>query len=121
VDVAIVGGGIAGLSAAHALGTLGVPHVLLEASPRLGGVIRTERSEGFVLEAGPDAILAQKPEAVALARELGLGDRLVPTNPTHKAVFVLHRGRLLALPDGMMLGVPTRFAPMVTTGLFSWP
>jgi oxygen-dependent protoporphyrinogen oxidase len=120
-DVAIVGGGIAGLSAAHALGALGLSHVLVEASARLGGVIRTERDAGFLLEAGPDAILAQKPDAVALARELGLGDRLVPTNPTHKAVFVLHRGRLLALPDGMMLGVPTRFAPMVTTGLFSWP
>jgi oxygen-dependent protoporphyrinogen oxidase len=120
-DVVIVGGGIAGLSAAYALGKAGVSHLLLEAAPRLGGVIRTEHQDGFVLEAGPDAILAQKPEAVALARELGLGDRLVPTNPEQKAVFVLHRGRLVPLPDGMNLGVPTRFAPMVTTRLFSWP
>jgi oxygen-dependent protoporphyrinogen oxidase len=121
VDVAVVGGGIAGLSAAHALHRLGVSYRLLEASPRLGGVIRTEREGGFVMEAGPDAILAQKPEAVALARELGLGDRLIPTNPAHKTVFVLHRGVLRPLPDGMMLGVPTRFLPMVTTRLFSWP
>jgi oxygen-dependent protoporphyrinogen oxidase len=121
VGVAIVGGGIAGLSAAHALRRLGVSHHLLEAAPRLGGVIRTERQDGFVLEAGPDAILAQKPEAVALARELGLGDRLLPTNPAQKTVFVLHRGRLRPLPEGMMLGVPTRILPLVTTRLFSWP
>jgi oxygen-dependent protoporphyrinogen oxidase len=121
VEVAIVGGGIAGLSAAHALGKLGISYRLLEGSPRLGGVIRTEREGGFVMEAGPDAILAQKPDAVALARELGLGDRLVPTNPAQKTVFVLHRGRLRRLPDGMTLGVPTRFLPMVTTRLFSWP
>jgi len=120
VDVAVVGGGIAGLSAAHALHRLGVSYRLLEGSPRLGGVIRTEREDGFVMEAGPDAILAQKPAAVDLTRELGLGDRLIPTNPAQKTVFVLHRGRLLPLPDGMMLGVPTRFAPMVTTSLFSW-
>ena len=120
-DVAIVGGGMAGLSAAHALARLGVSHRLVEASDRLGGVVRTEQVDGFILEAGPDAILAQKPEGVALARELGLGERLVPTNPEHKTVFVLHRGRLLPLPDGMMLGVPTRFLPMVTTRLFSWP
>jgi oxygen-dependent protoporphyrinogen oxidase len=120
-DVAIVGGGMAGLSAAHALRKLGVAHVLVEASGRLGGVVRTEMVDGFTLEAGPDAILAQKPEGVALARELGLGPRLLPTNPEHKTVFVLHRGRLRPLPDGMMLGVPTRFLPMVTTRLFSWP
>ncbi len=120
VDVAIVGGGIAGLSAAHALHRLGVSYRLLEGSPRLGGVIRTECSGGFVMEAGPDAILTQKPAAVELCAELGLGARLVPTDPVHKTVYVLHRGRLRPLPDGMTLGVPTRLAPMVTTGLFSW-
>ncbi len=120
VDVAIVGGGIAGLAAAHALHRLGVSYRLLEGSSRLGGVIRTEREGGFVMEAGPDAILTQKPAAVELCVDLGLGARLVPTDPVHKTVFVLHRGRLRPLPEGMMLGVPTRFAPMVTTGLFSW-
>lgn len=93
VEVAIVGGGIAGLTAAHTLSGLGVPYVLLESASRLGGVIRTEHADGFLLEAGPDAILAQKPDAVALARELWLGDRVVPTNPMQKTVFVLHRGR----------------------------
>ena len=121
VDVAIVGGGIAGLSAAHALHRLGVPYRLLEGSPRLGGVIRTESESGFVMEAGPDAIFTQKPAAVELSVDLGLGARLVPTDPVRKTVFVLHRGRLRPLPDGMTLGVPTRFLPMVATRLFSWP
>jgi protoporphyrinogen/coproporphyrinogen III oxidase len=119
-DVAIVGGGVAGLAAAHALSKRGASFLLLEAAPTFGGVIRTERSEGFLMEGGPDAILAQKPEGLALCRELGLGDRLVPTNPRVRAVFVLHRGRLHPLPEGMMLAVPTRILPFLTSGLFSW-
>lgn len=120
-DVAIIGGGIAGLSAALALGKRGVAFVLLEEAGRFGGVIRSEREDGFVLEAGPDAILAQKPEGLALCRELGLGDRLVPTNPDQRAVYVLRRGRLHALPEGMALAVPTRIGPFLRSRLFSWP
>lgn len=119
-DVAIVGGGVAGLAAAHALSKRGVSFLLLEAAPAFGGVIRTEREGGFLMEGGPDAILAQKPEGLALCRELGLGDRLIPTNPQTRAVFVLHRGRLHPLPEGMMLAVPTRILPFLTSGLFSW-
>jgi oxygen-dependent protoporphyrinogen oxidase len=120
-DVAIVGGGIAGLATAHALSKSGVPFLLLEAGAGFGGVIRTVRAQGFLGEGGPDAMLAQKPQAIALCRELGLGDRLIPTNPEQRAVFVLHRGRLHPLPEGMMLAVPTRIAPFLASGLFSWP
>ena len=119
--IAIVGGGISGLSAAWELQKRGVPWVLLEAGPRVGGVIRTEEKDGFLLEGGPDSILAQKPEGVALCRELGLGDRLIPTNPELKAVYILRRGRLHALPEGMMLAVPTKILPFLRSGLFSWP
>ncbi len=119
--VAIVGGGISGLAAAFTLQKRGVPYALIEAEHSLGGVIRTERRDGFLLEGGPDAILAQKPEGLALARELGLGDRLVPTNPDQRAVYILHRGRLHALPDGMMLAVPTKVGPFLRSSLFSWP
>ncbi len=121
VDVAIVGGGISGLAAAHALTKRGIGFALLEAQPRLGGVIRTEHAAGFVLEAGPDALLAQKLEGIALCRELGLGESLVPTNPQARTVFVLRRGRLHPLPEGMMLAVPTRALPFLRSGLFSWP
>ncbi len=120
-DVVIVGGGIAGLAAAHALAKAKVSFALVEAQPRFGGVIATAREGGFLLEGGPDSMLAQKPEAIALCRELGLGDRLVPTNPERRTVFVLHRRTLHPLPEGMVLAIPTRIAPFVKSGLFSWP
>ena len=120
-DVVVVGGGIAGLTAARALREAGRDALLLEASPRYGGVILTETTGGFVVEAGPDAILAQKPEGLALCRALGLADRLIPTNPAMRTIFVLRRGRLHALPEGMMLAVPTRIGPFLRSGLFSWP
>jgi oxygen-dependent protoporphyrinogen oxidase len=118
--VVIVGGGISGLAAAHTLTRLGTPFILLEGGDRVGGVIRTEREAGVLLEAGPDAFISQKPEAVALCRELGLAAELVPTNPDQRTVYVLRGGRLHALPDGMVLGVPTRLGPFVTSRLFSW-
>lgn len=119
--VAIVGGGMSGLAAAWALFRRGVGFTLFEAAPRFGGVVRTEREDGFLLEAGPDSLLAQKPEASALCRELGLADRLVSANTTERTVYVLRHGRLHPLPDGLALAVPTRFWPMVGSRLFSWP
>jgi len=119
--VVIIGGGISGLAAALALEKRGVRYQLLEAGESFGGVIRTETRDGFVLEGGPDAMLAQKPEGIALCRELGLGERLIPTNPDERAVFVLHRRRLHPLPEGMMLAVPTKIVPFLASGLFSWP
>jgi oxygen-dependent protoporphyrinogen oxidase len=115
---AVVGGGITGLVAAHDLAAAGVPFVLCEPQPRWGGLIQTERVEGFLLEGGPDSILVQKPDGVALCRELGLGDRLVPTRPP-RTVYVLHRGELHPLPEGV-LGIPSRVGPFLRTGLFSW-
>ena len=118
--VGVVGGGIAGLRAALVLHERGHRVVLFEASERLGGVIRTERDAGFLLEGGPDSFLVQKPEGLALVRELGLADRLVPTNPNARAVFVLRGGRLLPTPEGMTLTVPTRVWPVLASPLFSW-
>jgi protoporphyrinogen/coproporphyrinogen III oxidase len=120
-QVAVVGAGIAGLSAAHALSKAGVDFRLLEQGPRCGGVIRSDSVAGFLLEGGPDSLLAQKPEGIGLVRELGLEPRLVPTNPDVRAVFVLHRGRLQPLPEGMMLAIPSRILPFLRSGLFSWP
>ena len=120
----MVGGGIAGLSAAYTLARAGqdgapIDVRLFEGRDRLGGVIRTERVEGFVIEGGPDSFLAEKPEAAALARELGLGDQLLGSNDRERRTYILHRGRLVPLPDGLMLLVPTRLWPMVTTPLIS--
>jgi protoporphyrinogen/coproporphyrinogen III oxidase len=119
--IAIVGGGIAGLAAAFELSSRGAPFVLFEAGPRFGGVIRSERVDGFLLEAGPDTLLAQKPEALRLCREVGLEGDLVPTNPDQRTLFVVHGRRLHPLPDGMVLGVPTRLGPLARSALFTWP
>lgn len=118
-EVAIVGGGISGLAAAWALQKRGVRFALLEADDRFGGVVRTESEGGFVLEGGPDSMLAQKPEGLALCRELGLTDRIVPTNLEQRKVYVLHRRRLRSLPEGMALAVPTRIVPFLTSSLFT--
>jgi oxygen-dependent protoporphyrinogen oxidase len=118
--VAVVGGGIAGLAAALVLHERGHRFVLFEASDRLGGVIRTEREAGFLLEGGPDSFLVQKPEALALVRALGLAARLVPTNPRARTVYVLRGGRLFPMPEGMTLTVPTRVWPVLASPLFSW-
>ena len=117
--IAIVGGGIAGLAAAYELARRHANFLLLEESERFGGVIVSEEQDGFLLEGGPDSLLTAKPEAVALCRELGLGDRLVPTNAEQRAVFVLRGGRLQPLPEGV-LGFPTRLLPFLRSGLFSW-
>lgn len=89
----IIGGGIAGLAAAYELTRRGVPFVLLEASPRLGGVIRTEYEGNLVIDAGPDAFLARKRAAIDLCRELGIDNRIVPANPPRTA-FILRDGVL---------------------------
>lgn len=117
--IVIVGGGIAGLAAAYELTRSRAPFVLLERAERLGGVILTERTGGFVVDAGPDALLVHKPAAIALCQELGLGERLVPTNPPRTA-FILRGGRLHPLPEASILGLPTRLGPLAASGLFSW-
>jgi oxygen-dependent protoporphyrinogen oxidase len=119
VDVAVVGGGIAGLAAAYELSRRGVSFVVLERAPRAGGVIFSEQVDGFTIDGGPDALLIQKPEAIGLCREIGLGDRLVSTKPPRIA-YIQRGGRLHALPAASVLGIPTRIGPFVRTTLFSW-
>ena len=116
VDVAIVGGGISGLAAAYELRKRKRSVVVFEREQRPGGVIVTERIGEFVVDAGPDALLVQKPAAVALCNELGLGDRLFPTKLPRTA-FVLRDGELHALPSASILGFPTRLKTLFTTTL----
>jgi oxygen-dependent protoporphyrinogen oxidase len=118
--VLVVGGGITGLVAARALARDGVRVVLAEAGERLGGKVRTERVDGFTIEHGPDSFLTTRPAAVTLVRELGLGDELVGTLDP-RAVYIRHRGELVAMPEGLGLVLPTRALPFARTRLFSWP
>jgi len=123
--IAIIGGGIAGLSAAWRLeqarqGGAGLEWTLFEKSSRLGGVIRTERHDGFVLEAGPDSFLTMKPDAARLCRELGLADELISSNDQERKTYILVKGRLVPIPQGLEFMVPTRIWPMAATPLFSF-
>jgi len=112
IDVAIVGGGIAGLTAAYALTRGGRSVAVFEASPRAGGLIRTERANGFTIEAGPDSLLASKPAGLELVRELGLGADVIHVRTP--GAFVLRGRRLFQLPSHSLLGLPlSRRALMV--------
>src|SRR5512142_3023307 len=103
-DVIVIGGGIAGLAAAYELQARGIRFRLLERAHRPGGVILTDRIGGFTVDAGPDALLIQKPAAVELCRQIGLGARLVPTKRPRTA-FILRDGHLHPLPESSILGI----------------
>ncbi|HVU00605.1 MAG TPA: protoporphyrinogen oxidase [Polyangiaceae bacterium] len=119
--VVVVGGGVTGLSAAYAVHRArpDVTVRLFEARDHVGGNIVTERIDGFVIDAGPDSFLRTKPEAVALCRELGLESELIPTRAEARHVFAAHQGKLVPLPGGMALAVPTRLGPLIETPLLS--
>jgi oxygen-dependent protoporphyrinogen oxidase len=119
--VAIVGGGISGLSAAYYLAKAGIPSVILEARPRLGGVIQSERVERCVIEGGPDSFLSTKPAAMELIVDLGLAGEVIGSNDRQRVTYVWKRGRLLPMPDGLQLMVPTKLVPLIATRLLSWP
>ncbi len=120
LPVVIVGGGISGLSAAYYLGQAGIPSKIVERRPRLGGVIQTEYVHGCVLEAGPDSYLGIKPAAGELIREVGLGGDIIGSNDHLRVTYIWKGGRLVPLPDGLMMMVPTKIAPMVASPLLGW-
>jgi oxygen-dependent protoporphyrinogen oxidase len=116
----IVGAGISGLSAAYYLARAGKPSILLDPRPRAGGVIETERAEGCIIEGGPDSFLAAKPEALTMIRELGLESELISSNDFQRKTFIRKGGRMIPMPDGLMMVVPTKIVPMALSGLLGW-
>ena len=125
--VVIVGGGITGLSAAYAVerardAGADVDYIVLEKSDRLGGKIQTERTaDGFIVEGGPDSFISTKPWIFELARKLKCEDKIIGSNDELKKTYILVGNKLRELPDGIMMVVPTKIMPFVTTDLFSWP
>jgi oxygen-dependent protoporphyrinogen oxidase len=122
--IAIIGGGISGLSAAftleeHRRAGAG-EYVLYESSPSLGGVLRTEHIHGCIVEGGPDSFITEKPWAADLCRSLGIGDQLIGSNDAERVTYILVRGQLVPIPDGLMFMVPTRILPTGFSPLFSW-
>jgi protoporphyrinogen/coproporphyrinogen III oxidase len=124
IRIAIIGGGISGLSAAFALEEArragAIDYTLYESSPRLGGVLRTEHIDGCVVEAGPDSFLTEKTWASDFCRALGLGDQLISSNDAARKTYILVRGRLVPIPDGLMFLVPTKILATGFSPLFSW-
>ncbi|WP_027084643.1 protoporphyrinogen oxidase [Cohnella panacarvi] len=125
IRIVIAGGGITGLSAAFYLtkqcanSRIPVDITIVEKSERLGGKIRTLHRDGFVIEKGPDSFLARKLPIINLVKDLGLEDQLTGTNPNAKTNYILHRGKLHAMPLGLVLGIPTAVTPFMKTGLIS--
>jgi oxygen-dependent protoporphyrinogen oxidase len=126
-SVVVVGGGISGLATAHRLWEESrrsgppVNILLLEGSSRLGGVISTVSSDGFLLEGGPDSFISDKPWAMALARRIGLSEELIGTSEAFRRSFIVKGRRLVPVPEGFYLLAPSRLWPFLTTAAFSWP
>ena len=123
--IAIIGGGISGLSAAFYLekaraGGAELEYTLFESGQRLGGCLSSDHIEGCLVEAGPDSFLTEKPWAVTLCKELGLGDQLIGSNDAQRKTYIVVKGRLVVMPDGLMFMVPTKLAPTALSPLFSW-
>lgn len=129
--VIIIGGGAAGLGAAYkvrraAAAGHDVDCVLIEKDDRLGGKLATEivpDPEGgeYVVDGGSDAFVSTKPAVARIARMLGIGEEMVPAREENKKTLIVKRGRLIELPDGIMMFAPTKLLPLATTSLYSWP
>src|SRR5574340_1098323 len=123
----VVGGGISGLAAAYEIQrqareeNLPVTVTLIEAENRLGGKILTENIDGSTVEGGPDCFIRQKPYAANLSSAVGLKDELIGTNDDKRKTYVVNNGKLTPLPEGVMLIIPTKIKPFVTSSLFTWP
>ena len=117
----MIGGGITGLAAAQRLVSRSdnVQVVLLESSRRLGGIIRTEAADGFLMELGPDSFITNKPAAIQLCEEIGFADQLIPTDARFRRSLVLRNGKPLPVPDGFMLMAPSRLWAILTTPILS--
>lgn len=123
--VAVVGGGLSGLAAAHRLIELSrlnqvpIEVTLFEANSRLGGIVGTRQIGDYLVDTGADSFLTNKPGAVGLCRRLGLEHRLVATNPRFRGAHVLFEGRPVPVPEGFQLMSPSAIWPMLTTPVLS--
>ncbi|GAA0467682.1 protoporphyrinogen oxidase [Streptomyces sp. NPDC046215] len=115
--VVVIGGGISGLAAAHRLVEGGARVTLVEASDRLGGKLKAGSVAGVPVDLGAESMLARRPEAVALARAVGLGERLQP--PAVGGATVWSRGAQRPMPTGHMMGVPGDLSALAASGVVS--
>ncbi|MGE0608179.1 MAG: protoporphyrinogen oxidase [Pirellulales bacterium] len=119
--IAVIGGGIAGLAAAHRLTELqpACQPRLFEAAPRLGGVLHTDELDGYLVERSADMFLTNPAWALDLCRRVGLADELIGTDNSYRGSFVVRRGRLVRIPEGFVLMQPRKLWPLVTSPVLS--
>src|SRR5262245_1195771 len=119
--IAVIGGGISGLAAAFRARELdpSAAITLFEASDRLGGVLQTERRDGWLIERSADMFTTREPWALDLCRRIGIADELIETDARYRRAFVVRRGRLLPVPEGFTLMSPAKIWPIVTTSILS--
>jgi oxygen-dependent protoporphyrinogen oxidase len=118
--IAVVGAGIAGLAAAHYLRRSGGDQLaitIFEAAPRIGGKLRLGEVAGLCVDEGAEALLARRPEAVDLIKDVGLGDQIA--YPVTTAAGIWSRGGLHQLPTAQVMGVPAELGPLAASGLLS--
>lgn len=120
--IVVIGGGVTGLAAAYEV-TKRRPDAelcVIESKARLGGNIETIHRDGFLLDGGPDSFLRTKPEGTRLCQELGLGEQLISPLATGSKFYIGSGGKLVPMPAGMALAVPTRLGPLLETRLISF-
>lgn len=123
--IVVIGAGISGLSCAYRINQLAekaglkIEISVLEASPRAGGKIITDRSGGILTEGGPDSFLTLKPEAENLVKELGLEKDLIPANQKLSRVWINDKNKLYPLPKGTGL-IPSKIIPFLFSNLLSF-
>lgn len=117
----VIGGGLAGLSAADTAVAAGWRTILIDAAGRPGGVLDTVRNDGWLVERSADSFLSARPEAIDVVRRLGLEEELVGIAPQARRAIVLGRGRLHAVPAGFRLMAPGRLASVLSSPLLSIP
>lgn len=116
----VIGGGVSGLTAAYRLKQRGVAVELFEGGPRVGGLLGSERFDGFVVETGADSILTEKPWAMQLAEELGLSSEIIKTQSGPRGAYIVHDGKLTRVPDGFSLMAPTDLFALAKSPILSW-
>jgi len=115
--VVVIGGGIAGLSAAFFLRDAPVRVTVLEGAPRLGGKLSASDVAGVAMDEGAEALLARRPEGIELISAVGLGGDLVPAGVTSSAIYT--RGAMRSLPRRQFMGVPADLDELAATGVVS--
>jgi oxygen-dependent protoporphyrinogen oxidase len=94
---------------------------LLEAGDRLGGVLQTETDDGYCVELGPDSMLTQVSWGIDLCRRIGFEEQLLGTNDAHRQTYIVRRGKLLRLPEGLAIMAPSRIWPTIRSPVLSIP